>query len=168
MAAQVYGEMKDKMGFFDRLADTFRDSIYLLENTFVVMGKNPAILRPTLTQLVIGVILWILAIGSFAAFFYTTGAALALLILVFLFSVLLLLLFPFIKMYYRAAQCWIVYHTFTGKTISYKDGLARANENKKDIFVLGLLDIPYMFKSSKAVDKINTLFHRECSRVASI
>jgi hypothetical protein len=129
------------MGFFDRLTDTFRDSIALLKNTFVVMGKNPAILRPTLTQLVIGVILWILAIGSFIAFFYVTGAALALLILVFIFSILLLLLFPFIKMYYRAAQCWIVYHTFTGKTISYKDGLVRAKENKGDIFILGLLDI---------------------------
>jgi hypothetical protein len=129
------------MGFFDRLRDTFRDTIQLLKGTFAVMAKNPAIFRPTLTQIEIGVILWILAIGSFIAFFYTTGGALLLAILIFLFAVLLLLLFPFIKMYYRAAQCWIVYHTFRGKPISYKDGLARAKQNIKDIFILGLLDV---------------------------
>lgn len=129
------------MGFSDRLMDTFRDTTQLIKNTFVVMAKNPAIFRPTLTQIEIGVILWILAIGSFIAFFYTTGGALLLAILIFLFTVLLLLLFPFIKMYYRAAQCWIVYQTFTGKPISYKDGLARAKQNIKDIFILAFLDV---------------------------
>lgn len=129
------------MGVFDRLGDTFRDTIQLLKNTFVIIAKNPAIFRPTITQIVIGIILWILAISSFIAFFYTTGTALLIAILIFIFSVLLLILFPFIKMYYRAAQCWIVYHTFRGKKISYKEGLARAKQNKKDIFILGLLDI---------------------------
>ena len=139
--SNIHVKVKDTMGFFDRLGDTFRDTIQLLKNTFVVIAKNPAIFRPTISQIVIGIILWILAISSFIAFFYTTGTSLVIAILIFIFSVILLILFPFIKMYYRAAQCWIVYHTFRGEKISYKEGLARAKQNKKDIFILGLLDI---------------------------
>lgn len=124
------------------LKNTFNDTIQLLKNTFVIIARNPAIFKPTLSQLVIGSILWILAIMSFAVLFFLPSepfAAIAIIIL--LFTAGLLILFPFIKMYYRAAQCWIVYHTFKGKNISYKEGLARAKENKMDIFILGIIEI---------------------------
>ena len=58
-----------------------------------------------------------------------------------LFLILLIPIFPFIKIYYRSAQIWITYNTFTGKNVTYQDGLERAKENKGDIFLFGLFDI---------------------------
>ncbi len=128
------------MGLFGISGNTLQDTIQLLKNTFTVIARNPAIFKPTVTQIVVGIFLWVLLIGSFASFYFVPGA-IVIAAIILLFSVSMLILFPFIKMYYRAAQCWIVYRTFTGDNISYKEGLARARQNKKDIFVLGSLDI---------------------------
>lgn len=126
------------MGFFDALNDT----IQLTKNTFVVMGKNRAILRPTLTQIWLSMIFYLFVIVSVLIILLSSGTMQGIAVTVLIFFLFLLVpIFPFIKMYYRAAQCWIVYHTFTGKTVSYQDGLARAKQNKWDIFILGLLDI---------------------------
>ena len=126
------------MGFFDLLNDT----LGLMKNTFVVMGKNPAILRPTLTQIMLGLIFYLILITSAVAIIFTTGAVQIASIYVFIiFFMLLVPIFPYIKMYYRAAQSWIVYNTFTGKNISYKQGIKRANKNKGDIFILATFDI---------------------------
>lgn len=46
-------------------------------------------------------------------------------------------------MYYRAAQSWIVYHTFKGENISYKEGLSRARKNLLDIFLLSSLELVF-------------------------
>lgn len=126
------------MGFFD----AFDDTLQLMKNTFVVIGKNKAIFRPTVTQIWLGSIFYLFVIVSAMVIFYSTGAAqvIAIFVLI-LFLLLLIPVFPFIRMYYRAAQCWIVYNTFTGKNITYQEGLARAKQNKGDIFILGLFDI---------------------------
>nr|QNO41191.1 hypothetical protein JNOLDJLP_00015 [Methanosarcinales archaeon ANME-2c ERB4]QNO41595.1 hypothetical protein OAEIHDOC_00015 [Methanosarcinales archaeon ANME-2c ERB4] len=129
------------MGLFGISGGTLQDTIQLLKNTFTVIARNPAIFKPTVTQIVVGIVLWVLLIGSFVSFYFVTGAVVIIAVIILIFSVLMLILFPFIKTYYRAAQCWIVYQTFTGNKISYKKGLARARQNKKDIFILGLLDI---------------------------
>lgn len=128
------------MGLFGISGGTLKDTVQLLKNTFTIIARNPAIFKPTITQIVVGIFLWVLVIGSFASFYFVPGAA-VIAVIILIFSVVMLILFPFIKMYYRAAQCWIVYKTFTGNKISYKEGLARARQNKKDIFILGLLDI---------------------------
>lgn len=78
--------------------------------------------------------------------------AMLLVILSFLF---MLFVFPFVKMYYRAAQCWIVYHT-SGNNISYKEGLSRARQNKWDIFILGLWDILLNALAKKLKDSSRT------------
>lgn len=126
------------------LMATLNDSIGLLKNTFAVIARNPAIFKPTLAQIIIGTVIWLLLIGSFTILFLIQIPSLILIsILMLLISVGLWILFPFIKMYYRAAQSWIVYNTFKGNNISHKDGIARARQNKTDIFILGLLEIMF-------------------------
>jgi hypothetical protein len=126
------------MGFFDSINDT----IQLTKSTFVVIGKNRAILRPTISQIIVALVLYLLTIISLILLIFASATikTLAILLLV-IFLVLLIPLFPFIKIYYRAAQCWIVYKTFTGKECSYQEGIERARKNKGDVFLIGLFDI---------------------------
>lgn len=140
------------------LIQSFQDTIYLLKNTFVVIGKNPAALRPTIAQIILASSFFIILIVSTAVLFLTKSGtvlliAMLLIVLSFLF---LLFVFPFVKMYYRAAQCWIVYHTFSGNNISYKEGLSRARQNKWDIFILGLWDIILNALAKKLKDSSRT------------
>ncbi|MFH1636834.1 MAG: hypothetical protein ABIB71_00235 [Candidatus Woesearchaeota archaeon] len=121
--------------------DALKDTIQLVKNTFAVLGKNPQALKPTWTQIWIGavfyslIVLSILAIIIYPPFLLIGVPIIILSVLFFLF------IFPFLKMKYRAAQCWIVYHSFTGNKISYKDGVKRAKQNKWDIIVLTIFDI---------------------------
>ncbi len=129
---------------------SFQDTMYLLKNTFVVIGKNPAILRPTIAQIIWAAAFFALLLASIIAMIFIKSGPIpfivAMIFLVALISIpfsifFLLFLFPFVRMYYRAAQCWMVYHTIAGNNISYKEGLSRARQNKLDIFILGLWDI---------------------------
>jgi hypothetical protein len=132
------------------IVQSFQDTMYLLKNTFVVIGKNPAIFRPTIAQIIwaaafiaillADIILWSsIKSGPVSSI---VGIILLLSMISIPFSIFfLLILFPFVRMYYRAAQCWMVYHTIAGNNISYKEGLSRAKQNKSDIFILGLWDI---------------------------
>ena len=126
------------------LIQSFQDTIYLLKNTFVVIGKNPAALRPTIAQLTLALGFFITILVSIAAillFQKSFFIPMIAMLLIFISFVFLFFIFPFVKMYYRAAQCWIVYHTFSGNNISYKEGLSRARQNKWDILILSLCDI---------------------------
>ncbi|MDO8428605.1 MAG: hypothetical protein Q7S92_05330 [Candidatus Diapherotrites archaeon] len=127
------------MGFFDSIQDTGS----LLKNTFKIIAKNPAIFKPTLAQIFLGCLFYLFVVLGLLGIFYASGAIQYFSILAFFFFLfLLLLIFPFIKMYYKAAQCWIVYTTFTGKPdTSYSAGITRARKNKKDIFLLAVFDI---------------------------
>jgi hypothetical protein len=134
------------------IIQSFQDTMYLLKNTFVVIGKNPAILRPTIAQIIwatafiafwlASTIVWVVPTWSGQSVPSIVGITLLVTFFLIPFSIFfLLILFPFVRMYYRAAQCWMVYHTFSGNNISYKEGLSRARQNKLDIFILGLWDI---------------------------
>ena len=126
------------MGFYSALRDTWS----LTKDTFKVIGRDRAILKPTIAQIRLSMLFFLFLILSGGAFLFTRGGVRIVFLAVFLFFLMLIFpLFPFIKMYYRAAQCWMVYHVFTGKEVSYKDGLKRARKNKGDIFILGLFDI---------------------------
>jgi hypothetical protein len=134
------------MGFFDNINDT----IQLAKNTFVVLGKNTDALKPTFTQIKLGLSFYILFLVSIAMLYYTTGITQTIAVYaIILFFFLAIPLFPFIKMYYKASQSWIVYNTFTGKNVSYKDGLARAGKNKGDIITLGIFDILFSALSQR-------------------
>ena len=139
------------MGIFD----SFKDTGQLLKNTFVMIGKNKEIFRPTITQIWLGAIFYIFLLISVLIAIFTENIARTIFAYIAVFFIILLVpVFPFIKMYYRAAQVWIVYHTFTGNNIGYKEGLRRANENKGDIFILGLLDIIYLHTQLVFLQKI--------------
>ncbi|HWQ96327.1 MAG TPA: hypothetical protein VN368_03030, partial [Candidatus Methylomirabilis sp.] len=124
------------------IIQSFQDTIYLLKNTFVVIGKNPATLRPTVAQIILASSIFIILLVSIVVLFLPNSGSVSLIatLLIILSFLFLFFVFPFVKMYYRAAQCWIVYHTFSGKNISYNEGLSRARQNKWDIFILTLWD----------------------------
>jgi hypothetical protein len=148
------------MGFLSSLGD----SINLIKQTFLVVKKNPAIVSPTFRELLIVIVLYVLAaiglIGyvltfifvqsdstvvfsilgtdySYSAAGFTSIAS----TLFYVFGIILLFLFPFVKTYYRAAQSWMVYETFTKGTGTFKDGISRARKNMGDIFALTIIDI---------------------------
>lgn len=125
------------MGFFDSLNDTMS----LGKNTFTIIGKNTEILKPTIAQIKIALVLYILLIASIFSIFYANGALQIIGWLLVFPLLLVFFLFPYVKTYYKAAQCWIVYNAFGGKNITYQDGLKRANENKGDIITLATIDI---------------------------
>lgn len=126
------------MGMFDSLNDTMQ----LFKNTLVVISKNKDILKPTITEVSIAAILYVFLIIFGAIFFLNLGGlSIIAMPLFIIFFVFLVIFFPFIKTYYRAAQCWIVYNTFTGNNVSYQDGLKRAGQNKGDIILLTIFDI---------------------------
>ncbi len=126
------------MAFFDALKDT----VQLVKNTFTVLGKNPAILKPTIKQAwIVGIALLVILAGVAAvASKYSIFPAIGVAVLVACFIFLAFVL-PFIKIHYKAAQCWMVYRTFAGQPVTYEEGLQRAKVNRKDVFVLGVFDI---------------------------
>ncbi|MFH1066263.1 MAG: hypothetical protein V1734_07170 [Nanoarchaeota archaeon] len=126
------------MAFFD----AFKDTLQLAKNTFVVIGKNPAILKPTIKQVWIGAIVYFLIIASiFAIVFPYNVLPIIAAIVIFGCIIYLIFIFPFVKIHYKAAQCWMVYRTFAGKPVTYEEGLQKAKINKKDIILLGVFDI---------------------------
>jgi hypothetical protein len=129
------------MGLFSALGDT----VQLLKNTFVIIHRNPEIFKPTARQVLWGVFPFVLVLGvvgmlfaglldlgSVLSLFYLGGMA-----VIFYW----ILLFPLIKIYYRASQVWIVYQTFTGKKVTFRDGIKRARKNKGDILIFGIVEI---------------------------
>lgn len=124
------------MAFFDG----FRDTVQLLKNTFAVLKKNPGIVKPTIREAwFLGITFLVILMGlALVNFKIAPTAGMALMIAAILF---LAIPFPFIKIHYKAAQCWMVYKTFSGEKVTFKEGLERAKLNRKDVFVLGLIDI---------------------------
>lgn len=126
------------MGLFDALQDTAN----LIKQTFSVMGRNQDIFRPTLKQLWLALAFYLMVIVAIISAFFTTGIVQFVSVTIgVIFLFLLVPVFPFIRIYYRAAQCWIVYKTFTGQRTDYSDGIARAKQNKGDVFIFGIFDI---------------------------
>jgi len=129
------------------------DTGNLVKNSFTIVGKNREILKPTFAQIKIAVTMYVFFVLSVLSFFVLPrfGAGLLwvpILILV-LTGVYLIVIFPFVKIYYQAAQAWLVYKTFGGKQVVYADGISRARENKWDIFVIGLLGIVFSLIAGK-------------------
>jgi len=126
------------MGIFDSIGDTWQ----LIKNSMSLTLKNKAIFAPTLRQIIIGLAVYVLMLFGLVAAFFTTGVLQFTFISFILFGfVFFLLIFPFIKFYYRAAQCWIVYKTFVGEKPDLSAGLNRARKNMGDIFGLTIADI---------------------------
>ncbi len=125
------------MGFFDAMGDT----ISLIKYTFVIVGRNPAIVKPTVIQAVLAVVSLLLLVIGIVAFasLGSTFAALATPLIV-LFFILLFFVLPFIGTYLRAAQCWMVYGTFTGIPVNAGSGFARANKKMGGIFLITVID----------------------------
>lgn len=125
------------MGFFDSLKDTGN----LVKQTFVMIGRNPEIFKPTIAQIVLGLIFYVIILVSLAFMFLSSALQGIGIILLIISVIFLFLIFPFMRIYYKAAQCWVVYNTVSGKKCTYKEGIARARKNKWDIFVIGVIDI---------------------------
>ncbi len=135
--------------------NTIKDTLNLFKNTVEIVGKNKDILKPTWAQAKIGALFFVLLIGSLGLLFVPGLRGVGQLGIVIMLFVLMIL-FPFIEVKFKAAQSWIVYQTFIGKESTYKDGLDRARKNKGDIFVLGVLDILMTYLSRQLKNKSNS------------
>jgi hypothetical protein len=121
-----------------------KDTFQLIKNTFVLIGKNHSILEPTFKQfiwlfsmlfsLVIAIVIAI--VGAVLDNSAVTSIGVLAIVLLMLFMIFFM---PFLFIYYKAAQCWIVYKTLKGESASYKDGINRAKKNKMDIFWIGFI-----------------------------
>jgi hypothetical protein len=156
------------MGLFSSLGDT----VNLVKQTFLVVKKNPQLVKPTFKELFWAILLFfmtaIAVVGYVAAFLLVSSESMVIFNVLgtdysfigssflgmvstsfYILGFLLLFLFPFIKTYYRAAQTWMVYETFTGKPGTFADGIKRARANMKDIFVLTLLDVVFTYLANR-------------------
>jgi hypothetical protein len=118
---------------------TVEDTWGLLKNTFVIISKNPQILRPTWSLVKFALLFYVCVLLGLVLLLFGFAALGLALVLLGLF--MLIVFFPFFKVHRNAAQTWMVYKTFTGKQVSYVAGKARAKQNTGDIFFLGLMDI---------------------------
>jgi hypothetical protein len=122
-----------------KLKESFHDTLGLLKSTFTIIRQNKAILKPTLVQAYIAAGLGFVLLASLIGLI--VGAwELSLPFLVFSMLVFICI-FPFIKTFFRAAQVWLVYTTYSGEPVPYREGISRARANIRDILTLGALDI---------------------------
>ncbi len=122
--------------------DALKDTLHLLKSTFVLIKRNPDILKPTIAQIIVSLVLAALFAASIVGLIipYENIRAIAASAMILLVLTLLFII-PFIFTYYRAAQCWIVYKTFAGRQVTYREGIRRARQNMWDIIAIGALSI---------------------------
>ena len=121
-----------------------KDTGYLLKNSFVIIGKDSDIIKPTIRMAIYSVVLITLFFISLLTFF--TGSFVGTGILILLFVVFIL--FPFKFFYYvrqKANQSWIVYNTITGKDISYADAHAHTRLQKSRLRIVAIVDVVVKF-----------------------
>lgn len=123
-----------KKSFKERLKDTS----YLIKHSFVVVGKDKDIKKPTIHMAVFSSIILTLFFASIGLFVF---GIVGLGILLILLSILLCFINAFYKMRQKADQSWIVYNTIIGKDISYADAHSHTKTQKGKIRLLAFLNI---------------------------
>ncbi len=128
--------------------DRFKDTMYLLKNSFSVIGRDKDILKPVIRMVIYSFVMLTLLLFSFLTFF--TGKYVLVGVLVLLFTIFIL--FPFSFFYYvrqKACQSWIVYNTVTGKDISYRDSVVHTKTEKSKLRLIAFVDLLMGYASSQ-------------------
>ena len=131
------------------------DTLNLLKNTTSLVARNKDILKPTWAQVKIAAFFYFLMIVSIVLLFIPNLGGVGQIGIIVM-ALVLMLIFPFIEVKYKAAQSWIVYQTFIGEKTDYADGIKRAKANRGDIFALGALDILLTHFSRQLKNKSNS------------
>ena len=125
-----------------------RDTRFLLQNTFKVVGTNRDIVKPTVRMAVLSAVLTTLFFISLLTFFTGRSVGWGVLLLV----VLILFLTPMKFFYYirqKANQSWLTYNTITGSNISFQDAHRHTRRLKSGLRQLTVVEIVVKFLGSQ-------------------
>src|SRR3989344_4933026 len=125
-----------------------KDTGYLLKNSFVIIGKDSDIIKPTIRMAIYSVVLITLFFISLLTFFTGNFVGTGILLLLFV----VFILFPFKFFYYirqKANQSWIVYNTITGKDIDYKAAHEHTKSEISSIRKIALIDMLMKYVGSQ-------------------
>lgn len=125
-----------KKSFQEKLKNT----LYLLKYSFVIIGKNTGIIRPTVYLSLLSLLMASLFFGALLCFFSGTGVVAGVIALV----ILLLLLVPlrfFIRTFLKAIQSWMSYRTITGQPVLYPEARRHTMKRSSGLIFLGFVDM---------------------------
>lgn len=123
-----------------------KDTIGLLKNTFILIGKDTTIIKPTIKQIIWLVITTFAILASFVTGIIISSMNISENVALGVFSIGILLVFfmifilPFIFIKLKMIQSWIVYKTLSGKGCSYAEAKKEANKNTGDVIWIGIID----------------------------
>lgn len=132
--------------------EKFKDTGFLLKNSFTVVGKDTGIIKPTINAVILSIILTTLFFGSLLTFFTNRYVGLGVFVLLFL----IFILTPSKFFYYirqKANQSWIVFNTITGQKINYSEAHRHTKTQKSNLRKISLIEILIKYAESRKSSK---------------
>lgn len=132
--------------------ETLKSALYLLKYSFVIIGKNTGIVRPTVYLAVLSLLMTSLLFGALACFFSASNIAAGVVAL----AVLLVILVPlrfFIRTFLKAIQSWMSYRTITGQPITYPEARRHVKQRTRGLLFIGFVDMMVAKMTSQRSDK---------------
>ncbi len=117
-----------------------KDTLFLLKNSFSVMGKDRDIITPTKKIAILSVFTTTIVFGIILSFL--TGKFVLASVFTLLFILPIILIYRvFYNINQKACQSWIVYNTITGKDISYEDAKDHISYEKSKLRTIAFIDL---------------------------
>ncbi|MDO9535472.1 MAG: hypothetical protein Q7J85_09105 [Bacillota bacterium] len=129
-----------------------KDTSFLLQNTFKVVGTNKDIIKPTMRMAVLSIILTTLLFISLLSFFTGRSVGWGVLLLLGLIFVLTPMKF-FYYIRQKANQSWLTYNTITGSSIGYRDAHRHTKKQKSSLRQLTFIEIIAKYVGSQRGSK---------------
>ncbi len=127
--------------------ERMKDTLYLLKNSFTVIGKDSDII--TATWRMIAMTAFLLVLFFFALYTFFTGWHVGLGVLAIIIWLVLQIYRFFFDVKQKACQSWVVYNTITGKDISYKDAQTHTKKVKWTLRKIALVDFAMSYVKSQ-------------------
>ena len=128
--------------------ERMKDTMYLIKNSFTIIGKDSDIITATWRMILMSVVMTTMFFFSLFTFFYKWHIGYGVLSLL----VLLFILVPyrfFFDVRQKACQSWVVYNTVIGKDISFKDAKKHTKEVKGTLRKIALVAFLMEYVSSQ-------------------
>lgn len=130
------------------LIQRIRDTLFLLKNSFSVMGKDRDIITPTKKMAILSVFITTIVFGIILSFLTGKFIFTSILILLFVLPIIIIYRF-FYNIRQKACQSWIVYNTITGKDISYSDSIEHVKQERSSLRKIAFIDILVSYVGSQ-------------------
>ncbi|MCE9518570.1 MAG: hypothetical protein K8R87_03235 [Verrucomicrobia bacterium] len=114
--------------------------LYFLKYSFVLVGRNTGIIRPTVYLGVLSLIMTSLFFSALFCFFSLSHIGTGVLLLV----ILVLIFGPlrfFIRTFLKAIQSWMSYCTITGQPVLYRDARRHTLQRTSGLMFIGFVDM---------------------------